>query len=31
MEVHELLVETYTHAPPARVLEALSTEDAERE
>ena len=30
MDARELLVETYAHLPPARALEALSTDEAER-
>jgi uncharacterized damage-inducible protein DinB len=30
MDARELLLETYAHMPPARILEDLSAEDAER-
>jgi uncharacterized damage-inducible protein DinB len=30
MDARELLLETYAHLPPARILEELSAEDAER-
>jgi uncharacterized damage-inducible protein DinB len=30
MHVRELLIETYAHIPPARAIEALSAEEAER-